>query len=124
MVKKIEIPETRDGDALKGALSNMSAGQLQDLARMLARAAAEAREEGTGRELKTEHRAGPRDPVVQRIAGAQLRSWLAPKELGGEGMSLRDVASMLDVTYERVRTLALKLVPDYSEIVEERRVNS
>lgn len=102
-------------------LKDMSAGQLQELARMIARAAAEAREEGQGRDLHSSAAFGPKEPLVQKAAAMKLRELLTPVSEGGEGMSLRDVASMFDVSYERVRGLAKKLLPEYSDIAEEKR---
>lgn len=116
------MTKKNETDALGGVLSNMSASELQDLAREIAKAAAVARQEGTGRELKPNSASSlPKEPAVQQIAAIQLRQWLTPARDGGEGMSLRDIASMLDVSYERVRGLAKKLIPDYSDLAEEKR---
>lgn len=104
-----------------GVLKNLTAGELQDLTRVLAELAVEAREEGRGREIPKREQGGPKDAVVQRIAGDALRLLIAPKSLGGKGMSLRDVASMYGVTYERIRTLAQALVSDYEDLINEKR---
>lgn len=113
--------ESESSAALGGVLAHMSAGELQELARTIAQIAAAAREEGQGRELHPSAAFGPKEPAVQQLATIQLRTLLTPKRDGGEGMSLRDVASMLDVSYERVRGLAKKLLPEYSDIAEEKR---
>lgn len=116
-------PET-EAPNMEELVKNLTQRELQQMAMTFARAAAEAREEGRGRELPPSHLTGPRDTAVQRLAGITLDKLLRPKTQGGEGMSLRDVASMLGITYERVRSLAMKLVPEYEEIASTRRRNN
>lgn len=107
---------------LEEALENLTAGELQDLARAVANLAVGAREEGRGREITKDQQAGPRDALVQRLAAVQLRKHLTSKAAGGDGMSLRDVASAYAVTYERVRVLAKGLLgEDYDRIMRQKR---